>query len=119
MEQEQRNMVMSLWHKTAGIKAKAVADYVKELLANSDTDDKFLVFAYHRCESAGLWRQQQRQQQCLVPGVWAWGRSLYSVLLARFSSLSLLATHITHVLPLHVHAPPNPPLAHAPLHTGS
>lgn len=41
-------MVMQLWHRTARIKSKAVADYVKELLLNSDTDDKFLVFAYHR-----------------------------------------------------------------------
>lgn len=41
-------MVMQLWHQTAKVKAKAVADYVKELLMNSDPDDKCLVFAYHR-----------------------------------------------------------------------
>jgi hypothetical protein len=48
MEQQQRHMVMQLWHQTAKVKAKAVADYVKELLMNSDPDDKCLVFAYHR-----------------------------------------------------------------------
>lgn len=55
MEQQQRSMVMDLWHKTAQIKAKAVTDYVKELLLNSGPDDKFLVFAYHRyvCTKAG------------------------------------------------------------------
>lgn len=40
---------MLLWHETAKIKSKAVTDYVKELLLNSGSDDKFLVFAYHRC----------------------------------------------------------------------
>eukprot|EP00879_Flechtneria_rotunda_P033580 GHRR01037205.1.p1 GENE.GHRR01037205.1~~GHRR01037205.1.p1 ORF type:complete len:626 (+),score=250.64 GHRR01037205.1:205-2082(+) len=48
MEQQQRTMIMQLWHNTARIKADAVADYVKEMLSDcSDPDDKFLVFAYH------------------------------------------------------------------------
>lgn len=48
LEQQQRTMVMQLWHDTARIKGKAVTDYIKELLMNSSTDDKFLIFAYHR-----------------------------------------------------------------------
>lgn len=53
MEQAQRSMVMQLWHDTARLKASAVSEYVVDLLAGSGSDDKFLVFAYHRHE--GMW----------------------------------------------------------------
>lgn len=42
-------MVMQLWHETARRKADEVNAYVSELLANASPDDKFLVFAFHRC----------------------------------------------------------------------
>ncbi|WIA22000.1 hypothetical protein OEZ85_004354 [Tetradesmus obliquus] len=49
MQQEQRNKVMALYHETAKVKASAVAAYVADLVVEmSSSQDKFLVFAYHK-----------------------------------------------------------------------
>jgi hypothetical protein len=50
MQEQQRTMIMQLYHATAKIKGKAVTDYVKDLMLNSGEEDKFLVFAYHMYE---------------------------------------------------------------------
>jgi len=62
LEQQQHSLIMQLWHLHARIKADAVAQYVSDLLLEmSDPDDKFLVFAYHRCVGGAAGGSGQRQ----------------------------------------------------------
>jgi hypothetical protein len=50
LQQEQRNMIMQLWHTTAKHKIKAVGAYITDLLESiwDSNGTKFLVFAHHK-----------------------------------------------------------------------